>query len=105
MAPAGQPPDPHLRDGHRRPNELRSGPADGVDFMLSAPNCHRKGVRDLLKKIGDSGRKRGQISLFVSIMPHFGLHYLGLPDESLGGWSRVRCGVNWGPDGFRRSDS
>ena len=26
-------------------------------------------------------------------MPHFGLHYLWLPDESLGGWSRVRSGL------------
>ena len=43
--------------------------------------------------IGDSDRKRGRTSLFVSIMPHFGLHYLWLPDESLGGWSRVRSGL------------
>ena len=28
-----------------------------------------------------------------------------MPDESLGGWSRIWRGVNWGPDGFRRSDS
>src|ERR1700689_190232 len=42
--------------------------------------------------IGDSDRKQGRTFLFVSIMPHFGLHYLWLPDESLGGWLRVRSG-------------
>jgi hypothetical protein len=75
MNPGGQPPDPHRRDGHRRPDGLRFNHADGVDFMPSAPNGRPQGVRDLLKRIGDSGRKRVQTPLFVSIMPHFGLHY------------------------------
>ena len=45
---------------------------------------NRCGGRDLVKGIGDSGRKQGQTALFVSIMPHFGLHYLRCPTNPWG---------------------
>jgi hypothetical protein len=85
MGTAGGATRGHPRDGQRRPDKLRWNNADGVYFMPFASNRQTvEAFRDLVKGIGDSARKQRQTPLFVSIMPHFGVHYFRCPTNPWG---------------------